>query len=331
MKNEKFRIKKYEMKTRLFALLFGLLFLLPVAVAAQGTETRIVVAADGSGDYTTVGEALRKVRGDFDDPVTIFIKNGVYNEKLLLNATVNNLTIEGESPDSCIISWGDYAALRNMGTSGSYTFKVEGNNITFRNLTIENSAGPVGQAVAMHTIGDRIKFVNCRFLGNQDTLYTGGRDSRLYFEDCYIEGTVDFIFGSATALFNRCHIHGKGNGYLTAASTAEENPVGYVFNECTITTAPDVESIYLGRPWRPYASTYFINCDIDANINPQGWHNWGKESNEATARYGEYGSKGRGAAPDQRVPWSKRLTAEEAARLTAPTHLFSRTSTWNPF
>ena len=214
------------MNIRILSVLLTL-FILPLALLAGDGHTRSTVAADGSGDYTTVGEALRKLRGDFDDPVTIFIKNGVYREKLLVNATVNNLTIEGESPEGCIISWDDYAALRNMGTSGSYTCKVEGNNITFRNLTIENAAGPVGQAVAMHTIGDRISFINCRFLGNQDTLYTGGRNARLYFEDCYIEGTVDFIFGSATAFFNRCHLHGKQDGYFTAASTAEENPVGY--------------------------------------------------------------------------------------------------------
>lgn len=316
------------MKNRIISLLLAFVFVPTVWLSA---ETRIVVAADGSGDYKTVGEALRKVRGDFDDPVTIFIKNGVYREKLVVNATVNNLTIEGESPDSCIITWDDYAALRNMGTSGSYTCKVEGNNVTFRNLTIENGAGPMGQAVAMHTIGDRISFVNCRFLGNQDTLYTGGRNARLYFEDCYIEGTVDFIFGAATAFFNRCHLHGKADGYFTAASTAAENPVGYVFYKCRLTTAPEVKSMYLGRPWRPYASTYFVECEMDGNINPQGWNNWGNKDNEATARFGEYKSTGSAAAPASRASWSKSLTDDEAARLTDPVHVFGRTMEWKPF
>ena len=190
------------MKIRILALLLLLIVLPSMVTVAQDNPARIVVATDGSGDYTAVSDALRKVRGDMDDPVTVYIKNGIYREKILLNATLHNVTIEGESAEGTVISWGDYASLRNMGTSGSYTFKVEGNNITFRNLTIENSAGNVGQAVAMHTIGDRIRFINCRFLGNQDTLYTGGRASRLYFEDCYVEGTIDFIFGSATALFN---------------------------------------------------------------------------------------------------------------------------------
>ena len=317
------------MKTRILTFLIALFISAPVFAA--DAPTRITVAADGSGDYTTVGEALRKVRGDFDTPVTIYIKNGVYREKLTVNATVNNLTIEGESPEGCIITWDDYASLRNMGTSGSYTCKVEGNNVTFRNLTIENGAGPVGQAVAMHTIGDRISFVNCRFLGNQDTLYTGGRNSRLYFEDCYIEGTVDFIFGSATAFFNRCHLHGKQDGYFTAASTAAETPVGYVFYKCRLTTAPEVKSMYLGRPWRPYASTYFVECDMDGEINPQGWHNWGDKANETTARYGEYGCTGRAASREGRAEWSKTLTEEDAKRLTDPAHLFTRTLEWNPF
>lgn len=319
------------MKHRILTLL-ALLIIMPAAIiAAQDEGTRIVVAADSTGDYATVGEALRKVRGDFDTPVTIFIKNGVYREKLLINSTINNLIIEGESADSCIITWDDYAALRNMGTSNTYTVKVEGNNITFRNLTIENAAGPVGQAVAMHTIGDRISFFNCRFLGNQDTLYASGRNSRQYFEDCYIEGTVDFIFGAATALFNRCHLHGKRDGYFTAASTAAETPVGYVFYKCRLTTAPDVNSMYLGRPWRPYASTYFIECDLEGNINPQGWNNWGNKDNELTARYGEYGNTGNAASTDERVVWSKVIPEEEAMQLIDPGHIFTRVQKWNPF
>ncbi len=319
------------MKNRFLSLLLSLIIMPAAIMAAEDAATRIVVASDASGDYATIGEALRKVRGDLDTPVTIFIKNGVYREKLLVNSTVNNLTIEGENPDSCIITWDDYAGLRNMGTSNSYTFKVEGNNITFRNLTIENAAGPVGQAVAMHVVGDRISFFNCRFLGYQDTLYASGRNSRQYYEDCYIEGTVDFIFGAATALFNRCHLHGKRDGYFTAASTPEETAVGYVFYRCRLTTAPEVNSMYLGRPWRPYASTYFIECDLEGNINPQGWNNWGNKDNELTARYGEYGNTGNAASTDERVVWSKVIPEEEAMQLIDPGHIFTRVQKWNPF
>lgn len=315
-------------------LFISLILLLAAAGAAdtsaKDAQGRIVVATDGTGDFKTVGEAVRKVRGDFDDPVTIFVKNGVYKEKLLINATVNNLLLEGENADSVIITYGDYASLNNMGTSGSYTAKVEGNNITFKNLTFENTAGRVGPAVAMHTIGDRLRFVNCRFLGNQDTLYTGGRNGRLCFDGCYIEGTTDFIFGSATALFTDCHIHGKADSYITAASTAAENPVGYVFHRCKITAAPEVSKLYLGRPWRPYASTFFVECELPGSIHPSGWHNWGNEANEATARYGEYGCTGEGAVADKRVAWAKTVSADEAKRLTDPVYLYSRTHTWTP-
>lgn len=314
------------MKRQLLILVAALV----TAISARGAETLITVAADGTGDYATVGEALKKVRGDMDDVVRIYIKNGTYAEKLMMNATTHNVILEGESADGTVITWGDYASLRGMGTSGSYTFRVEGSDITFRNLTIENSAGEVGQAVAMHTTGDRISFYNCRFLGNQDTLYTGGRTSRLYFQDCYVEGTTDFIFGSATAMFNRCHIHGKIDSFITAASTAVENPVGYVFYQCKVTTEPGVKGLYLGRPWRPNASTFYIECELPEGIHPEGWHNWGNAANEQTARYGEYGCTGPGASQDARVGWHTTLTPEDASRLTSPDYLFTRTVSWQP-
>ncbi|MDE6556174.1 MAG: pectin esterase [Duncaniella sp.] len=299
-------------------------------ISAKDEQGRIVVSPDGSGDYSTLTEAIRKIRGDFDDPVTIFVKNGVYREKILINATVNNVTVEGENPDSVIISYGDYSGLNNMGTSGSYTVKIEGNNITFRNITFENTAGRVGPAVACHTIGDRIRFFNCRFLGNQDTLYTGGRNGRLYFKDCYVEGTTDFIFGSATALFENCRIHAKADSYITAASTAKETPVGYVFYRCDVTSAPDVTRLYLGRPWRPYASTYFIECSLPSSILPAGWENWGNPDNEKTARYGEYDCSGPGASTAGRVAWERKVSPTEAARLISPSFIYTRTLTWDP-
>lgn len=290
----------------------------------------IVVAQDGSGDYKTVNEALKKLKGDSEDPVRIYIKNGKYNEKVLLNYTLNNITLEGESRKGVVISYGDYAQLNNMGTSGSYTLRVDGNNIKIKNLTVENTAGPVGQAVALHTTGDKIHVIDCDILGNQDTLYATGRNSRNLFDNCYIEGTVDFIFGAATALFRNCHLHAKSDSYLTAASTAEDNPVGYVFHHCKVTAAPDVKNVHLGRTWRPYASTHFIECELPDAINPKGWHNWGKEENEKTARYGEYKCTGPGANDSERVDWRRKLSALEAARLTNPGQLFSRESTWIP-
>lgn len=290
----------------------------------------IVVAKDGSGDFPTITEALKKLKGDSEERVRIFVKNGVYNEKILVNYTVNNLTIEGENRDSTIITNGDYAQLRNMGTSGSYTLRIDGNNISLKNLTVENSAGPVGQAVALHTTGDKIHVKDCNILGNQDTLYSTGRNTRNLFDNCYIEGTVDFIFGAATALFRNCHIHAKSESYITAASTAIDNPVGYVFHKCKVTAAPDVKKVYLGRTWRPYAFTFFIECELPDAIHPEGWHNWGKTENETTARYGEYKCTGPGADESGRVNWRRPLNSDDAVWLTDPSKIFTRSSAWIP-
>lgn len=321
-----------NMKTGILTLLIALFpFWAAAAIAdTDKYDKTIVVAPDGSGDYTSIGDALKKMRGDSEEKVRIYVKNGVYNEKLLVNYTVNNLTIEGESRDSTVVSNSDYASLRNMGTSGSYTLRIDGNNITLKNLSIENNAGRVGQAVALHTTGDRIHVKNCNIRGNQDTLYATGRNARNLYDDCYIDGTVDFIFGAATALFRNCHIHARGNGYLTAASTAVDNPVGYVFYKCKVTAADEATDVYLGRPWRPYAGTFFIECELPANINPQGWHNWGKAENELTARYGEYLCSGPGADESRRVGWRKTISPAEAAELTDPAVIFSSVSAWVP-
>lgn len=319
------------MKTSFRFVIAAALLSLTSLVSPAAISRTITVAQDGSGDYTTVGEALRKVRGDMDDTVRVFIKNGIYREKIVMNVTAQNVIVQGENPFKTIITWDDYASRNNMGTSGSYTFKVEGNNITFSDLTFENAAGPVGQAVAVFTTGDCLRFVNCRFLGNQDTLYTGGRSSRLYFENCYIEGTTDFIFGAATALFSVCEIHCKADSYITAASTSATTPVGYVFHRCHITADPGVKEVYLGRPWRPNASTYFIKCKMPAAIHPAGWHNWNNADNEKTARYGEYGSYGPGASDSTRVAWRQQLTADDAAALVNPDSLFARASSWRPY
>ena len=292
-------------------------------------EIDLTVAADGSGDYTTITDALRKMRGGMEYNTRIFIKNGVYTEKIVMGISLCNIDIVGENADSVIIQYGDYASLNNMGTSGSYTFKIESSNISFSDITFANTAGPVGQAVAVYTTGDRISFTRCRFLGNQDTLYTGGVDKRLYFDNCYIEGTTDFIFGPATAYFANCQIHSKSNSYITAASTPKDVEVGYVFDNCRLTADPGVTKVYLGRPWRPYASTVFIDCEMGSHITPAGWDNWRDPANEQTARYGEYGSKGPGAN-GQRVKWAKTLSADQAAALRDLHKLFSYTSTWSP-
>lgn len=292
----------------------GLLLLL-VAVSgtwAQERRDTLVVSRDGTGDFRTLQEAVESARAFMDYTVTIYVKNGVYKEKVIVPSWVENIDIIGEDRDKTIITYDDHANINKMGTFRTYTVKVEGSDITFKNLTIENNAAQLGQAVALHTEGDRLKFINCRILGNQDTIYTGAKFTRLYFKDCYIDGTTDFIFGPSTALFENCMIHSKRNSYVTAASTPKEAKYGYIFKHCKLTAEPGVDKVYLGRPWRPYAYTLFIECELGKHIVPAGWHNWGKQSNEETARYMEYKNTGEGANVSERVAWSKQLTKKEA-------------------
>ena len=309
----------------------GLLLLL-VAVSgtwAQERQDTIVVSRDGTGNFRTLQEAIESARAFMDYTVTIYVKNGVYKEKVIVPSWVENIDIIGEDRDKTIITYDDHANINKMGTFRTYTVKVEGSDITFKNLTIENNAAQLGQAVALHTEGDRLKFINCRILGNQDTIYTGAKFTRLYFKDCYIDGTTDFIFGPSTALFEDCIIRSKRNSYVTAASTPKEAKYGYVFKHCKLTAEPGVDKVYLGRPWRPYAYTLFIECELGKHIVSAGWHNWGKQSNEETARYMEYKNTGEGANASERVAWSKQLTKKEAEAVTVDA-IFRTQSDWNP-
>ena len=318
------------MKIKLFSLLAVILAGCFTANAADDKwKHDIYVNQNGTGDYTTITEALEGVRAYMEYTVTVHIANGVYKEKIVIPSWLKNVVFEGESADGVVITNDHHANIDKMGTFRTYTVKVDGSDITFRNLTIENNAPQLGQAVALHTEGDRLHFENCRLLGNQDTLFTGGKNARLYFGNCYIEGTTDFIFGPATAFFSKCQIHSKRNSYITAASTPEDVEVGYVFDSCKLTSEPDVTKVYLGRPWRPYAHTVFINCDMGKHILPIGWHNWGKESNEKTSRYGEYGSKGPGAQ-GERAAWAKNPDSAEVKALLDLNKVFSNTTTWNP-
>ena len=309
----------------------GLLLLLSVVSAAWAQERQdtIVVSRDGTGNFRTLQEAIESARAFMDYTVTIYVKNGVYKEKVIVPSWVENIDIIGEDRDKTIITYDDHANINKMGTFRTYTVKVEGSDITFKNLTIENNAAQLGQAGALHTEGDRLKFINCRILGNQDTIYTGAKFTRLYFKDCYIDGTTDFIFGPSTALFENCMIHSKRNSYVTAASTPKEAKYGYIFKHCKLTAEPGVDKVYLGRPWRPYAYTLFIECELGKHIVPAGWHNWGKQSNEETARYMEYKNTGEGANVSERVAWSKQLTKKEAEAVTVDA-IFGTQSNWNP-
>ena len=280
---------------------------------------KLVVAQDGSGDYTTIQAAIDACRIFPDKPFSIFVKNGVYREKIAILEGNVDLTITGESAENTIITWADYFSKINRGRNSTfytYTLKVEASNFRMENITVENSAGPVGQAVALHVEGDCCMFVNCRFVGNQDTIFADGKFSRQYFYNCYIEGTTDFIFGGATALFENCRLHAKSNSYITAASTAEGKPFGYVFVNCKITAAEGIDKVYLGRPWRGYAKVAFLNCEMGAFIVPEGWDNWSNAENEKTVTFQEYKNTGAGADRLNRVSWSHELTKKEVANFT---------------
>lgn len=297
--------------------LFSVLLLLAAQFSSAAQYMRdITVAADGTGDFKTISQALEAIRAYMDYRVTVNIKNGVYHEKLIIPSWLENVDFIGEDAEKTIITYNDYAKLDDMGTFRTYTVRVDGNNMTFSNLTIQNTAGRVGQAVALHTEGSCLTFTNCRFLGNQDTLFIAGRDSKLVFEDCYVEGTTDFIFGPATAWFENCTIHSKADSYITAASTPQEVEYGYVFKNCNLTADPGVKKVYLGRPWRPYAATCFIDCKMDSHITPAGWDNWRDPANEKTSRYSEFRSSGPGAAPALRAGWSRQLSDKEAMTVT---------------
>ncbi|NDW09987.1 pectin esterase [Dysgonomonas sp. 520] len=293
-------------------------------------NANIVVDRNGRGDYRNLQEAIEAVRAfDPAGPVTIYIRNGVYKEKIVIPTYVCGLRLIGESVEKTIITYDDHANINKMGTFRTYSFLVRGNDICIENLTIENGSQPLGQAVALHVEGDRIIFKKCRFLGNQDTIYAGKESSRQYFEDCYIEGTTDYIFGPSTCWFERCELYCKKNSYITAASTPQNVEFGYIFNNCKIVLADKTNAMYLGRPWRAYAMTLFMNTEMPEGIKPEGWHNWGKEDNEKTARYMEYNNKGAGANVSQRVKWSKVLSKKEAEKYTIE-NVLKGCDGWNP-
>ncbi len=313
--------------------LFCTMALMSHAANPYDNPDTIVVARDGTGQFRSVDEAIEVCRAFMDYHKVIFVKKGTYKEKLIIPSWLDHIEILGEDVNETIITFDDHANIRmagsekGMGTFRTYTLKIEGNDITLKNITIENNSARLGQAVALHTEGDRLLFIGCRFLGHQDTVYTGKAGTRLYFKDCYIEGTTDFIFGPSTAWFENCEIHSKANSYVTAASTPQDQPYGYVFNRCRLTADEGIDKVYLGRPWRPYAYTLFINCELGSHIVAAGWHNWNNADNERTARYLEYNNSGPGAN-GQRVSWSRQLSKKEATEITMA-KVFAQESRWD--
>jgi pectinesterase len=320
----------------------------------------MIVSLDGSGDFTSIQAAIDAVPEQSRDRTIIHIKNGLYREKV--HITKPRISLSGESRDNTVILWNDFALMKddkgeNINTFQTYTLFAGGDDFIAENLTVENGAGPgkvVGQAVALYADGDRTIIKNCRIIGNQDTLFTGPlppfpltvnkfggpRDgmprvkSRQYYEDCYIKGDVDFIFGSATAVFKSCEIVSNDpgqdiNGYITAASTPQEEKFGYVFIDCRLTSSARPESIYLGRPWRNYAKTVFINCFMGEHIKHEGWSNWDKPESEKTVEYAEYNSQGPGSQIEKRVGWAKALSGRQSKIYNAEKVLRGKDG-WNP-
>ena len=293
---------------------FSLLILLALCHSSFG---QIRVSSQGEGDYRTIQQAFDAIPRGNKKPVIIKVGNGIYKEKLWLDSTQKSITLIGEDKFNTIISFDDHTGKLSprgdtINTYTSQTFMIRGDNFRAENISFENNAGfAAGQAVAVHAYGDKLIFKNCRFLGFQDVLFLSNPQSRQYFEDCYIEGTTDFIFGAATAWFERCHIHSKKNSHVTAASTPERKPYGFIFNDCILTGDSALAGVSLGRPWRPWASVTYLHCFIDKHILPAGWNNWKNPENEKTARFAEYESYGPGAGPAARLPWSRQLSEAE--------------------
>lgn len=297
---------------------------------ANESKYDAVVAFDGSGTHTNIQSAVAAAPDNGTKWFTILVKPGVYEGQVIVPKAKHFIRVIGEEMENTKLTWPYNVNDRKPNQPYQFDpgFVVVGDDFRAENLTIENTSGDHGQALALRVDADRAAFKHCRILGWQDTLMVN--NGRQYFTNCFIAGRVDFIYGSGTAVFDHCEIHSKNGGYVTAASTPQDHPFGLAFLNCKLTGDPtpwnstngkaqfeksDVKS-YLGRPWRSTASVAFINCEMDAHIKPAGWHNWGNVSNETTARYAEFNSTGPGANPELRVKWAKQLTLEEVNNFT---------------
>lgn len=296
-----------------------------VAVAAPAgaqTDPRLftaVVAQDGSGQFTTIQAAVARIAtGTPERPATIYVRRGVYRELVHVQREKRFVRVVGEDSDGTVLAFGLHAGMKGLdgepiGTFRTPTLTVDADDFALENLTVRNDAGPVGQAVAVAIHGDRVLVRNCRLQGHQDTLLLNR--GRHYFVGCTLEGTTDFVFGGATAWFEGCELRALASSFITAASTPPGSPYGFVFHRCRVRVAPG-ERAFLGRPWRDHAATLFLRSELDAGIDPAGWHDWDRPASVSTQRYGEHGNRGPGAGRSARVPWARELSAEEAATIT---------------
>jgi len=299
--------------------------------AAEPAPIRVVVAKDGSGDFPTVQNAVDhgfdRVLAPTAARLIIEIRPGVYHERVRVPHDRPRVTFLGQDAQTTVITFA-VGAKDVGGTFFSATVDINSDEFEARNITFENSYGTGTQAVAVSVHSDRAVFRNCRFLGMQDTLYAAS--GRQYYADSYIAGHVDFIFGNAAAVFDRCEIHSRGAGYIAAVSrTMPDSATGFVFNHCRLTADEGVRDVYLGRPWRNYARVVYLDCWMGDHIRPEGWHNWGKEAAEKTAWFAEYASEGPGGSAAARVKWAKQLTEAEA-REFRPDVFLRGSDGWTP-
>lgn len=307
-----------------------------------GESIDIVVDIAGNGDYQSISEALNAVPDNSTSGTIMFIRNGKYLEKVEIPSTKKNLTIVGQDIDKTVISYDDYSGSgeiyngilnykgQEIGTSTSHTLYIAPENFLLLNLTVENSAGRVGQAVAINLHGDRQTLAYCRILGNQDTFYTWG-DGRFYIVNSYIEGNVDFIFGRGVAYFENCLIvSNRSNSDITAASTDENWKFGYVFSDSKLDGLPAVSGVTMGRPWKPFSQTVFMNSELGDHMHADGWSEWGGNNNHETAFYAVYNNTGPGSQPDSYLDWTHVLSQSEASKYTIE-NIFSKDVRPDPF
>lgn len=286
----------------------------------------ITVAADGSGDVRTVQAAIDRVPARNSKRFVISIKPGTYTEQIRVPADKPFISLIGSDAEKTLITF-NLSNKDTASTSASYTAYIGGHDLYAENISIENSFGVGSQAVAALVEADRVVFKNCRFLGWQDTLYA--KDGRQYYDHCYIEGSVDFIFGQASAVFENCEIRSKADGFIAAPMRFGANePSGFVFHKCRLTSNNTKDGVYLGRPWRDYGRTVFLETEMGSHIRPEGWNHWLPER-EKTAYFAEYRSSGPGANAAARVKWAHKLTADEAKGYATSNFLKGRDG-WNP-
>lgn len=304
----------------------SLLLLIASSVFAAAQQKELIVAADGSGEFKTVSAAIEKVPNNNRRRIVIRIRPGIYDEQIRIPANKPFISLIGESAETTKLQF-NISNKTAGSTSAAFAFYVGGHSFYAENLTFENTFGVGSQAVAVVAEADRVVFKNCRFLGWQDTLYAKG--GRQYYKDSYIEGHVDFIFGQATAVFDNCRIHSKGDGYIAAPMRfSETETTGYVFYRSRLTGENIQKGVYLGRPWRDYGRTVFLETEMGEHIRPEGWHHW-EPQREKTAYFAEYKSSGKGANADARVKWSKQLGDNEAKKFL-PNEFLKGQDGWNP-